>query len=103
MALFACASPYQFEKDGKYFIVESKFGCSNLSNCAYDIRQMDSDWIRDRLRKSNLPEATKTAILMNYTPVLSKISKTGVVTYKKLNASGYIDTSAKTFEDIFGG
>jgi hypothetical protein len=54
------------------------------------------------LRTTNLPEATKTAILMNYTPVLSKISKTGVVTYKKLNASGYIDTSAKTLADIFG-
>jgi hypothetical protein len=35
-----------------------------------------------------------------YTPVLAK---TGVVSYKKLNASGYIDTSVKALADIFGG
>jgi hypothetical protein len=36
-----------------------------------------------------------------YTPVLAKIAKYGVVSYKKLNASGYIGKSAKTLADIF--
>ena len=86
-----------FEKDGKYFIVESKFGCGSLNYCANDIRQMDADWIVDRLGKSNLPVATREAILNNYVPVLAKISDSGIVTYKKLDSSGFVDTSVKKF------
>ncbi|MBB1411760.1 hypothetical protein [Pseudoalteromonas sp. SG44-17] len=91
-----------FEKDGKYFIVESKFGCSNLNTCRDDTRQMSRSWIYDRLQKTNLPASKKALILGNYTPVLAKITKSGVVTYKKLKPDGYVDKSVKSFADIFG-
>lgn len=92
-----------FEKDGKYFIVESKYGCSALNNKCEIGRQMSQAWILDRLNSTNLAISLRNQIRANYTPVLAKISEEGTVAYKKLNANGYVVRSAKKFTDIFGG
>ena len=84
-----------------FFIAESQFNCSKYSTCN-NIRQMSESWIYSRLKKTNLSASKKTQILLNYTPVLAQITKSGVVTYKKLKPDGYVDISVKSFADIFG-
>lgn len=81
-----------FEKDGKYYIVESKFGSSKLAKGLADgTDQMDSRWIRDRINSSNtIPNDVKLDILDSYVPVVARVNKSGGITYKKLNDSGRV-------------
>lgn len=87
-----------FEKDGKLYIVESKYGAGSLDNLADGTRQMDSNWVQDRerLKKLNVPESVKGRILNGeYTPVVAKISPAGEVRYTPLKNDGYVDRASK--------
>jgi len=82
-----------FEKDGKYFIVESKFGSSSLSKDLADgTNQMDDAWITKRIKEMGLPPSVEYDIVTNrnYTPVVAQVSKTGAVKFKQLKPDGSI-------------
>ncbi|MCG8672534.1 MAG: DUF637 domain-containing protein, partial [Pseudomonadales bacterium] len=80
-----------FEKDGKFYIVESKFGSSRLSKGLADgTDQMDAKWIENRIEQLNLPVEVKLDILDNYLPVVARIDEAGAIAYKKLDDTGRV-------------
>lgn len=80
-----------FLKDGKYYIVESKYGSSELSKSVSDGPQMSDSWIEgsDRILNVVNDEIKALEILdSNYTRILSKISDDGTVLLKELDEFG---------------
>ena len=80
-----------FVKDGKYYIVESKYGSSELSKNVSDGPQMSNPWIEGTNRVLNIvnDEIKAFEILdSNYTRILSKISDDGSVILKELDEFG---------------
>ncbi|MBI9065004.1 MAG: hypothetical protein JEZ14_23655 [Marinilabiliaceae bacterium] len=88
-----------YQKDGQYFIVEGKYTGSASLNPANDAtglaRQMSDDWIATRdwsnvnLEQSAIDELLDTG---NYQRVLAKVAPDGSVSYKLIDADGYVIT-----------
>lgn len=80
-----------FEKDGQYFIVESKFkGWARLSKDAADGPQMSDAWINgsDRILNAVGEENRKLIQTNGYKRVLSEVSPEGKIIYKGIDALG---------------
>lgn len=77
-----------FIKDGKYYIVESKFGSSTLNNTADGI-QMSDEWIRgsDRL-KDAVGDGYSDILDTGYTKVLSTVNENGETVLKQIDKTG---------------
>lgn len=78
-----------FKKDGKYYIVESKYGSSRLGSTT-DGLQMSDDWIKGgtRLRDVVGPEVANDILDNGYTRVLSNIAEDGSTVLKRLDSAG---------------
>lgn len=80
-----------FEKVGKYYIVEAKYGVSQIAQGPP--RQMGDDWIEgnnrlvDAIGDVNL--ANNLLLTKNYIRVLSEIEPNGKVIFKELDSKGY--------------
>ncbi|MGB3468116.1 MAG: hypothetical protein WBA74_22715, partial [Cyclobacteriaceae bacterium] len=82
-----------FEKDGVFYIVESKYtGHAGLSH-TLDGRQMSDSWISaseyQRVRKSVGDEMTENIIDSGYERILAEAAPDGTIKYFKLNSDGY--------------
>lgn len=79
-----------FEKNGIYYIVESKYNTSRLKTLTGGVKQMSKSWIEsnqfERLRMAGVDQAAINQIAVSgYTPVLAKVSETGDVVYRLLD------------------
>ena len=88
-----------FKKNGKYYIVESKFkGYAKLGSTA-DGPQMSKDWIEssDRLIKAlSGNKAIRDEILnFGYSRLLSEVLENGTVILKNIDESGKVGTVFK--------
>ncbi|MGB3465891.1 MAG: hypothetical protein WBA74_11500, partial [Cyclobacteriaceae bacterium] len=81
-----------FEKDGVYYIVESKYGSSTLSTLPNGVRQMSDEWITsgDRLINALGQELADDIIESGYQRVLAKIQPDLSLKYNFLNPDGYL-------------
>ena len=87
-----------FEKNGEYFIVESKYsGTSKLKPHTNDGPQMSDAWINgsDRLRNAVGDNYIKVIEENGYKRILSEVSPDGKIVYKLLK-----DDTGKVFEII---
>jgi hypothetical protein len=78
-----------FEKDGMFYIVESK--CCNGTNNKLKRKplddgsyQMDERWIEERINELKVSPEVKRQILAHYTPVLARVTEKGTITYSKI-------------------
>jgi hypothetical protein len=81
-----------FEKNGQYFIVESKYsGTSKLKN-TIDGPQMSDAWIKgsNRLNNSVGADVRKEIIDKGYKRILSQVAPDGKIIYKELDLDGKI-------------
>jgi hypothetical protein len=81
-----------FEKNGEYFIVESKYSGTSKLKPTNDGPQMSDAWINgsDRLKKA-VDNTTLKAIEENgYKRILSEIAPDGKIVYKELDSSGKV-------------
>jgi len=86
-----------YRKDGQYFIVEGKYTGSASLNPANDAtglaRQMSDDWIATRdWSNVNLEQGVIDDLLDtgNYKRILAKVAPDGSVSYKLIDADGYV-------------
>ncbi|MEL6562748.1 MAG: hypothetical protein AAFQ94_31555, partial [Bacteroidota bacterium] len=89
-----------FEKDGVYYIVESKYESSSLNpaNPATGLsRQMSNDWIQQNNGQRLINALNGNQELANdildsgYSRVLAKVSSDGSVSYKYVSETGYLN------------
>ena len=79
-----------FEKNGEYFIVESKYsGTSKLKN-TFDGPQMGDVWIENRIGKAVDGVTRKSIENSGYRRILSEVSPDGTIIYKELDAMGKV-------------
>jgi len=80
-----------FEKEGKYYIVEAKYGASQIAQGPP--RQMGDKWISEnnRLKEAIGNENLAQSLIdnKNYIRVLSEIDQNGKVIFKELDSNGY--------------
>ncbi|MEW4923630.1 hypothetical protein [Algibacter sp. 2305UL17-15] len=80
-----------FKKDGKFYIVESKYGTASLGN-TLDGRQMSEEWISagnfQRLRETVGNNITNEMIAEGYVRVISKVAEDGTTLLKRLDEFG---------------
>ena len=79
-----------FVKDGRYIIVESKYGTSGLS-LTQDGRQMSDKWINRNQRLINAvgDDLADEIFETGYSRVLARVQPDGSVTYSLLDTNGY--------------
>lgn len=91
-----------FEKDGKYYIVESKFGCSTLGSTK-DWKQMSKWWIFWSNRLLNAVwenEDLFDEISLSYISLLATVSKNGNIKYTLLDDAWKIKAGNKEWDYI---
>jgi filamentous hemagglutinin len=89
-----------FEKNGKYYIVESKYGSASLDHSA---GQMGKEWIQNHI--DNTPDFSPELmndILSNYVPVISKVDQYGNVVFKEIlhDSAGAVIKSRAGYQPI---
>ena len=79
-----------FKKDGKFYIVESKYNTAKLSKLTDGTKQMSDAWIKGggRLRDAVGDDLSKEIIDEGYTRLIARIDTKGQVTYKKIDKFG---------------
>lgn len=80
-----------FEKNGEYYIVESKYrGTAKLKDTK-DGPQMSDNWINNRLEKAiGNDEIVDNIKNKGYKRILSEVSPDGKIIYKELDKNGKI-------------
>lgn len=77
-----------FEKNGEYFIVESKYSGTSKFKPTKDGPQMSDVWIENRIGKA-VDSTTQKLIENNgYKRILSEVAPDGKIVYKELDAMG---------------
>ncbi|MFS4484285.1 hypothetical protein ACKGJY_14805 [Hyunsoonleella sp. 2307UL5-6] len=80
-----------FRKDGKFYIIESKYGSARLGN-TLDGKQMSDNWIRGgtRLLDAVGPGTASDILRDGYIRVLSTVTENGTTVLKKLDRFGNV-------------
>jgi hypothetical protein len=84
-----------FEKNGEYFIVESKYSGTSKLKDTKDGMQMGDVWIKNRLEKAVEEDITRNINIKGYKRILSEVTPDGSITYKLLKSQ-----DGKIFEII---
>lgn len=73
-----------------YVVVDAKYGQAGLNTLTDGTRQMSDKWIQDRLGNTVSRQELRNITQSGYERVVGKVDANGNITYRRVNADGYI-------------